>query len=156
MNGVQVRRADPLSTWFGNSLFDEFFGDFISRAGVPAARVEGAGAVAPVLRARMDVVDRGENFEVKVDLPGVKKDDIQVTIEGARVSISAETKTETENKDAQGRVLHAERFAARYARSFELPVEVNEANANARFEDGVLTLTLPKKAAVVSKRIAIN
>lgn len=155
MNGVQVRRADPLASWFGNSLFDEFFGDFLSRTGVPVAR-EGAAAVAPVLRARMDVVDKGENFEVKVDLPGVKKDDIQVTIEGARVSISAETKTESENKDKEGRVLHAERFAARYARSFELPVEVNEAGAHARFEDGVLTLTLPKKAAVVSKRIAIN
>lgn len=154
MNGLQTRRADPLATWLGNSLFEDFFGDVLGRA--PALRAEGAGAVAPVLRARMDVVDKGENFEVKVDLPGVKKDDIQVTIEGARVSISAEAKSESETKDQEGRVLHAERYAARYARSFELPVEVNESGANAKFENGVLTLVLPKKAAVVSKRLAIS
>lgn len=152
MNTLQVRRADPLANWFGSSLFDDIFGDALSRA--PLAREQ--GAVAPVLRARMDVVDKGENFEVKVDLPGVKKDDIHVTIEGARVSISAETKSESESKDKEGRVLHSERYAARYARSFELPVEVNEGGANAKFEDGVLALVLPKKAAVVSKRLAIG
>lgn len=155
MNGLQIRRADPLSTWFGGSLFDDFFGDVLSRATVPAARGDGAGTT-PVLRARMDVVDKGEGFEIKVDMPGVKKDDIQVTIEGARVSISAETKSESETKDTEGRVLHSERYAARYARSFELPVEVNEAGAAAKFEDGVLTLALPKKAAVVGKRLAIS
>jgi HSP20 family protein len=138
------------------SLFDDFFNDVFARNGALAARNEAAAPMTPVLRARMDVLDKGENYEVKVDLPGVKKDDIQVTIEGPRVAISAESKSESETKDRQGRVLHSERYAARYARSFELPVEVNESGAAARFEDGVLTLALPKKAAVVSKRLAIN
>lgn len=151
MNGLQLRRGDV----FG-SLFDDFFNDVSARNGALAARNEAAGAMSPVLRARMDVLDKGENYEIKVDLPGVKKDEIQVTIEGPRVAISAESRSESESKDRQGRVLHAERYAARYARSFELPVEVDESGANARFEDGVLTLALPKKAAVVGKRLAIR
>lgn len=154
MSNLQPRRGDA----FG-SLFEDFFGDWLNRnanANAPVAQGQSGGAIAPVLRARMDVVDKGETFEVKVDLPGVKRDDIHVTIEGPRVSISAESKSESETKDKQGRVLHAERYAARYARSFELPVEVNEAGAKARFEDGVLTLALPKKAAVVGKRLAID
>lgn len=151
MNGLQLRRGDV----FG-SLFDDFFNDVFARNGALAARNEAAGAMSPVLRARMDVLDKGENYEIKVDLPGVKKDEIQVTIEGPRVAISAESRSESESKDRQGRVLHAERYAARYARSFELPVEVDESGANARFEDGVLTLALPKKAAVAGKRLAIR
>lgn len=153
MSNLQLRRGDV----FG-SLFDDFFGDWLNRnaSATPAAQGQSGGAIAPVLRARMDVVDKGETFEVKVDLPGVKRDDIHVTIEGPRVSISAESKSESETKDKEGRVLHAERYAARYARSFELPVEVNDAGARARFEDGVLTLALPKKSAVVGKRLAID
>lgn len=148
MTGLQLRRGDV----FG-SMFDDFFNDVCVRNG---ALSKGGETASPVLRARMDVLDKGEAYEVKVDLPGVKKDDIQVTIEGPRVAISAESKSESEAKDRQGRVLRAERSAARYARSFELPVEVDEAGADAKFENGVLTLALPKKAAVVGKRLAIH
>jgi HSP20 family protein len=142
-----LTRRDP----FG-SLFDEFFTDFFARSGVPAARGTELPAAA---RARMDVIDKNDRFEVLVDLPGVKKDDIQVTIEGSRVAISAETKTEKEEKDGD-RVLHSERFAASYARTFELPAEVTEDGADANFENGVLKLTLPKRATVTSKRLAIK
>ena len=104
------------------------------------------------------MLDKGGNFEIKVDLPGIRKDDINVGIEGARVSINAESKDSTEAKDkANGdRVLYSERFATSYARSFELPAEVTEDGADARFEDGVLTLSLRKRAATVSKRIAVR
>jgi HSP20 family protein len=140
-------RRDP----FG-SLFDEFFSDFFARGGVPATR----GTELPsAVRARMDVIDKNDRFEVLVDLPGVKKEDIQVTIEGSRVAITAETKSERENKDGD-RVLHTERYAASYARTFELPAEVTEDGAQATFENGVLTLALPKRATVTSKRLAIK
>ena len=142
-----LTRRDP----FG-SLFDEFFSDIFARNGVPAAR--GASAPAAV-RARMDVIDKDDRFEVLVDLPGVKKDDIQVTIEGARVAITAATKSEKEEKDGD-RVLHSERYAASYARTFELPVEVTEDGAQANFDNGVLKLALPKRATVTSKRLAIQ
>lgn len=146
MANVLMRR-DPLG-----SMFDEFFSDFFARGGVPAART---AELPSAVRARMDVIDRNDRFEVLVDLPGVKKEDIQVTIEGPRVAITAESKSEKEEKDGE-RVLHAERYAASYARTFELPAEVTEDGAEAAFENGVLTLTLPKRAAVASKRLAVK
>ncbi|MFZ5538113.1 MAG: Hsp20/alpha crystallin family protein [Pseudomonadota bacterium] len=142
---VNLVRREP------SSLLDEFFNDFFTRAGVPPRAVE----LPTVARARMDVIDKGDRFEVLVDLPGVKKEDIHVTIEGARVSINAEAKSERQRKEGE-RVLHAERFAASYARSFELPAEVTEEGADAKYEDGVLKLALPKRAAVASRRLQIR
>jgi HSP20 family protein len=147
-----------LSTRHGdsfNSLVDELFADFFQRANVPAARHSNAQAVS---RARMDVLDKGGNFEVKVDLPGIRKDDIHVGIEGARVSINAESKDSSDTKNGTNgdKILYSERYTTSYARSFELPAEVTEEGADARFEDGVLTLLLPKRAATVSKRIAVK
>ena len=92
-----------LSTRHGdsfNSLVDELFADFFHRANVPAARHSNTQAVS---RARMDVLDKGGNFEVKVDLPGIRKDDIHVGIEGARVSINAESKDSSETKTPTAR-----------------------------------------------------
>jgi HSP20 family protein len=147
MFDLAVRR-DP----FG-SLFDDFFDDFFGRA--RSAVAQRAAELPPVVRARMDVVDKGDKYAITLDLPGVKKEDISVSVEGARVSVSAESKTEKEAKDGE-RVLRAERFAARYARSFELPAEVSEEGAEAKFENGVLQLSLPKRAQLVSKRLTIQ
>lgn len=134
------------------SLFDEFFNDFFQRAGAPIAR---SAELPAAVRARMDVIDRGDRYEVLVDLPGVKREDINVDIEGARVSITAEAKSQRETKDGE-RVLHSERFAASYARTFELPAEVTEDGAEAKFENGVLRLGLPKRATVMSKRLQVK
>ena len=140
-----------------NSLVDELFMDFFHRTNAPAARHSNAQAVS---RARMDVLDKGGNFEVKVDLPGIRKDDIHVGIEGARVSINAETKESSETTDANrangNKVLYSDRYSTSYARSFELPAEVTEEGADACFEDGVLTLSLPKRAPTVSKRLSVR
>jgi HSP20 family protein len=135
------------------SVFDELFSDFFNRGGwtVPARSAELPAAV----RARMDVVDKGDKYEVSVDLPGVRKEDIQVNIDGARVAITAENRNEREVKDG-AKVLHTERYATSYARSFELPAEVTDEGADAAFENGVLRLTLPKRAQVMSKRLAVR
>jgi HSP20 family protein len=150
MYQLSSRRGDSF-----NSLVDDLFADFFHRANVPAARHSNAAAVS---RARMDVLDKGGNYEVKVDLPGIRKDDIHVGIEGACVSINAESKDSSETKNGTNgeKVLYSERYSTSYARSFELPAEVTEEGADARFEDGVLTLLLPKRAATVSKRIAVK
>jgi HSP20 family protein len=103
----------------------------------------------------MDVVDKGGAFEITVDLPGVKKEDINVSVEGDRVSISAEMHAEKEVKDGE-KLLHTERIATSYGRSFELPAEVTETGAEARYENGVLRLTLPKRAPTAGKRLAIK
>lgn len=148
MNLMTVRR-EPAS-----SLFDELFSDFFNRAGWPMSA--GRAAELPAaLRARMDVVDKGERYEVTVDLPGVKKDEIQVTVEGPRVSITAESKGGKETREGD-RVLCTERYASSYARSFELPTEVSQEGAEARYEDGVLHLALPKRAPIAGRRLAIR
>lgn len=134
-------------------MFDELFRDFWSRPAWMPALLE--GEFEPIERARMDVVEKGANYEITVELPGVKKEDINVSIDGSRVMISAETKTEKQKKEGE-KVIYAERSAARYARSFELPAEVTEAGADAHYENGVLTLTLPKKSAVQAKRLPVH
>ena len=141
-------RRDP----FG-SLFDEFLDDTWLR---PEWTTLPRTAEAPSwMRARMDVVDKGESYQITVDLPGVKKEDIDVSVEGAHIAITAESRYETPVKEGE-KLLHAERFAGSYARSFELPTEVTESGAGAVFENGVLTLTLPKRAPVASKRLPIH
>jgi HSP20 family protein len=92
---------------------------------------------------------------VSAELPGVKKEDIQITIDGAQVTLGAEVKREKEVTQDE-RVLHTERTYGKMSRSFSLPQEVDEAKAEAKFRDGVLELTLPKKAAASRKQIAIQ
>ena len=103
-----------------HAFLDEIVSDFFNRSGWPAAAR--APELPSTVRARMDVVDKGDRYEVLVDLPGAKKDDIQVNIEGARVSIAAESKGEKSQREGE-RVLHTERFATAYARTFELPAD---------------------------------
>lgn len=148
MTNLLARRRNEPMPWF-----DEMFGDFWNRAGLPAMPRYAEAALTG--RALMDVMDKGDAYEVKIDMPGVRKEDINVTVEGARVSVSAETKTEKEEKEGD-KVLHTERFAASYARTFELPVEVTEAGAEARYEDGVLTLMLAKRMPQSSKRLEVH
>jgi HSP20 family protein len=128
-----------------------------------------AGVVRPVFRpsrgtvtggdvatipARVDVVDKGDRFELKVDLPGVSRQDINVAVEGARVSVEAKGAVATGAKPEQITILRAERGAAKYARTLQLPAEVDGDAAQAIFENGVLTLTLPKQVHV--KQIVVR
>jgi len=116
------------------------YGSLLRRA-VPAGT--DVGAAVP---ARLDVVDKGDQFAVKVDLPGIRKEDISVAVEGARVSVSGKVAgSDNGAAPAQIAVLRAERRTTGYARTLELPAEVDADNAQASFEDGVLTLTLPKR-----------
>jgi HSP20 family protein len=104
---------------------------------------------------RVDVKETSEAYTVHAELPGVKKDAIHVEIEGNEVTISAETRREAEKKDAE-KWLRSERFYGKTARRFALPQEIDEARANAKFEHGVLELTLPKKAVVTGRKLEIN
>ena len=104
---------------------------------------------------RMDVKEDETSYAVHADMPGVAKDDIHVTIDGNTVSISAEVKKNTEQKEGE-KVLRRERYFGRVSRSFALENEVDEAAATARYQDGVLELVLPKKTAAAAKRIAIQ
>lgn len=104
---------------------------------------------------RVDVKETAEAYTVHAELPGTRKDQINVEIEGNEVTISAETRREGEKKDGE-KWLRTERFYGKTARRFALPQELDEARADAKFADGVLTLTLPKKAVVTGRKLEIN
>ena len=108
-------------------------------------------ALRPVFRTmddepqmRLDLTEDGKNFFVKAEIPGVKKEDIKVSVDGNQVSLSAEIKKETEEKEG-AKVIRSERYYGSIARSFTLDGNVDSSAASAKYEDGVLQLTLPKK-----------
>ena len=104
---------------------------------------------------KMDVKEDEKAYLVHAELPGVKKEDIHVEIDGNQVSISAEVKQEKEVKDGE-RVLRSERYFGQVSRSFQLAHDIDEAAATASFKDGVLELTLPKKTVAGGKRLTIS
>ena len=138
---LNLARIDP----FGD--FDDLFKGFFMRP----VLFEGK----PQMQIKMDLKEDDNAYTVHADIPGVKKEDIHVSIEGNQVSISAETKTEKEEKKGE-KVLRSERYFGKVARSFTLAHDVDEAKAQAKYNDGVLELTLPKKAASSAKKLAIQ
>jgi HSP20 family protein len=137
----QVSRWDP---------FENLFKDF---RGLVLQPVDFAHPDVPVLK--VDVKEDKDAYTVHADLPGVSKDDIHVSIEGPVVSISAEKKRIIDNKDGE-RVLRAERHYGKVSRSFQLGQDVDDVQAQARFTDGVLELTLPKKIVAASRKLSIQ
>lgn len=104
---------------------------------------------------KMDVKEADDQYLIKAEIPGVKKDDIHVTVEGNRVSISAEVKKEKEEKEGE-RVIRSERSYGMASRSFSLADEVDQSKVQAKYTDGVLELTLPKKPGSARKEISIS
>lgn len=140
---ANLTRFDPF-----NELVDDLFKGFFVR---PVA-FEGRGEA---LRMKVDVAEKNGAYAITAELPGVRKEDIQVTIDGAQVTLSAECKREKEVQQDE-RLLHAERSYGKVTRSFSLPQEVDEAKAEAKYRDGVLELVLPKKSAAPRKQIDIQ
>ena len=140
-----ITRFDPF-----NDLVDDLFKGFFVR---PVGYDAPGALEAP--RITVDVAEKDGAYLVTAELPGVKKEDIQVQIDGAQVTLSAEVKREKDVAEGE-QVLHAERAYGKVSRSFTLPQELDEAKAEAKFRDGVLELTLPKKAAAARKAITIQ
>lgn len=136
-----LARVDPFSDL--DDLFKGFF--------VRPVLFEGQ----PQMQIKIDLKEDDNAYTVHADIPGVKKEDIQVSIDGNQVSISAETKMEKEEKKGE-KVLRSERYCGKVARSFTLTHDVDEAKAQAKYSDGVLELTLPKKAVSPAKKLAIQ
>lgn len=141
----EVSRFDPLMD------FDEMFDRFARTAMRPAWRE--LEAVEPIIR--MDITEAEKEYLVKAEIPGVKKDDIHVSIDGNMISISAEVKQEKETTEG-GRMLRSERCYGKAMRSFRLDQDVMEDKAQAKYTDGVLELKLPKKDGAPHKEIAIS
>ena len=106
------------------------------------------------LAMKIDVKEDDKGFTVKADIPGVKKEDIQVDIDDDQVSLRAEVKQEKEKKEGE-KTVYSERSYGMVSRSFTLPVDVDAKGAKAEYKDGVLNLTLPKKGNGSAKRVAV-
>lgn len=140
-----ITRYDPFNL---DTVFDDLFRGFFVQPLRLKTPIE-----APEIK--MDVVENDKEYRVKAEIPGVKKEDIQVTVDGNTVSMSAEVKKESEEKKGD-KVIRSERYYGQVARSFSLPVDIDEAGAQAKYTDGVLELTLPKKAQASAKRLTIS
>lgn len=134
--------------------FDQTFDDLLRGFFVRPVSFEGSQEHAAA-QFRVDVLENEGAYTIRAEIPGVKKEEINITIEGDQVAISAEINNEKDAKDGE-RVLRAERYYGKLFRAFTLGQPVDENSAAAKYNNGVLELTLPKKAAVNAKRISID
>ncbi len=104
---------------------------------------------------KLDVSEEDKAYTVKAEIPGVKKEDIQVSIDRNQVSISAEVKREKEEKEGK-KLVRSERYYGKQYRSFSLANDIDEAKAEAEYHDGVLQLILPKKNGGEAKKITVK
>jgi len=140
---VNITRFNPLEDAFEN-LF----------RGLPVWLPNPETRAPAPTQFRMDVTENDKEYQVLAELPGVKKEEISITIRGNEVAISAEVKHEKDVNDET--VLRAERYYGKIQRAFALGQEVDEATAQAKYNDGVLELTLPKKTVAEAKRLAVH
>jgi HSP20 family protein len=139
---ANITRFNP-----ANDALDDLFRGFFMRP----VRFEGQSEV----QIKMDVSEDDTAYKVHAEIPGVKKEDIHVHIDGNQVSISAEVKNEKEVKEGE-KLLRSERYYGSVSRAFSLGQDVDEGAAQAKYNDGVLELTLPKKVAVTAKKLVIQ
>jgi HSP20 family protein len=139
---ASLQLYDPFADTAVETLFRNFF------------RPERADRATPK-GVPIDVAETDKGYVVHAELPGVRKDEIHVAIEGSQVTIAAEVKRSVEPAEGT-RVLRTERFYGNLYRSFTLPVELDESASEAKYENGVLELTLVKKPAVAGRKLTIQ
>jgi HSP20 family protein len=137
-------RRDPLSIESIPDLFQGFFRPMRALSGD-----------LPLSDVKVDVSESDTVYTVRAELPGVDKNDIDVKIEGNVVSIAAKAEHNKELKEGE-RLLRSERYSGMISRTFSLDSEIDENAASAQYQDGVLTLTLPKKSTAARKHLQIN
>jgi HSP20 family protein len=140
---ANITRFDPF-----NDLDDMFKGLFVR-----PMRLE--RDLPAQIQVKMDVSRTDDAYAVNAEMPGVKKDDIHVSIDGNQVTISGETKKESEEKKGE-EVIRSERYYGKVSRSFTLAQDVDEAKVVAKYADGVLKLTLPMKSKAATRKITVN
>lgn len=142
---ANVTRYDPFAD------VDDFFKGFFLR---PVRMDMTAGEGAALGQVKVDVSEDDKAYTVHAEIPGAKKEDIKVSIDGGIVSISAEVKKTREQKDGE-KVIRSERYYGTVSRSFSLNADVDEGQCAATYKDGVLELVLPKKSGGRTRQISI-
>jgi HSP20 family protein len=147
---ANISRYDPFREL---TRFDPFR-DLDDMFGMP--RTRGSSRNVPQEpEIRLDLTEDDEAYHVKAEIPGVRKEDIEISIEGSQVSISAEVKKQKEEKKGE-RVIRSERYYGSQFRGFTLQHAIDEGKADAKYENGVLELTLPKKKTATAKQVAVK
>lgn len=134
--------------WLDND-FDDMFEGFFR----PMRTIDESGSHDLV--PAVDVSENENEFVVRVEIPGVRKEDVDVTVENGVLTINAENKSETEEKEGE-RVIRQERRYGKYMRSLRLGTDINESKVKATHKDGVLQVTLPKAEEVKPKRVNVD
>lgn len=154
--GGEITRQDPYSLWADmDRLFDNFrmgFDDIFWPRGSAAPRITSRKMISAL--PAMDIEDRGADFHIKMDMPGIKKEDVNLEATPTTLSITAESREETKDEDKN--YIRQERCSHKYARSLEFGEEIATDKIDAKIEDGVLEITLPKKAPVEIKKVTVN
>ena len=135
-----------------SGLFDDFFKEL--SPGFYVRPLHGDPLPSPA-QIKIDVKENDGSYTVQAEVPGVSKEEIQVTVEGNVVTLRAEVK-QSDAQTSDEKTLRSERYYGAVSRSFQMPAEIDAAQAKAKYDNGVLTLTLPKKQANGSQRLTIE
>jgi HSP20 family protein len=133
-----------------SSLLDDFFKDV-----APGFYVKPLHGDPLPAQIRVEVRETAQGYCLEAELPGVSKEDIHITVDGAVVSLRAEVR-QADRQTEGSKVLRSERYYGAVARTVQLPQELDSANARARFDNGVLVLDLPRRVATTSQRVRID
>ena len=127
---------------FGENLFDDFFDEFAR----PAKRTVRYGTPAASVM-KTDIKEYNTGFELHIDLPGYKKDDVKAELKDGYLTIHAETSRQADEKEQDGKYIRRERYYGSCSRSFYVGEAVTQDEIRAKFEDGILRVSIPKKEA---------
>lgn len=133
--------ANVMNSIFGESLFDDFFDDF-ARPMRMTSRFNSTNGIM-----RTDVKESDAGYELDIDLPGCKKENVKAELKNGYLTINAETSQNNDQKDENGKYIRRERYYGTCSRSFYVGEEVQQEDIKARFEDGILKVSVPKKEA---------
>ena len=128
---------------FGETLFDDLFDDFTTRPANHPARY--AAADPSVMRT--DIKEQKDGYELEIDLPGYKKEDIAAELKDGYLTITASSKKEAKEKDEKGTYIRRERYSGSCSRSFYVGEDITQEDIKAKFENGILKIGVPKKDA---------
>ena len=149
-----IRRPTSMATYRPRGIDDPFgrmVESMVEDMFAPFLANQGESVAAP----RINVRETEKSFEIEAEMPGVKKEDVKVSVENQRVTIEAESKRDTEERAGEN-VVYSEHSARRYMRSFTLPTDVDEGAAQAHLDNGMLVLSLPKKQAGAATRLTVQ
>lgn len=134
-------RTNTLNRFFGENLFDDFFEDFTR----PMRAAQRYNISTGIMRTDVKETDGG--YELDIDLPGCKKENVTAELKEGYLTISAETNRSDEQKDENGRYIRRERYYGNCSRSFYVGEDITQEDIKAKFEDGILKVSIPKKEA---------